>query len=106
MLTNLGIAIPGDEVQAFCRRWRIQEFSLFGSVLNERFAAGSDVDVLVTFAPGVIPSFKALDEMEKELEALFGRPVDLVDKVAIQESPNYIRREAILDSAQVVYASR
>jgi predicted nucleotidyltransferase len=105
MLTNLGISIPGDEVEAFCRRWHVQEFSLFGSVLNERFAADSDVDVLVTFAPGVIPSFKALDEMEKELEALFERSVDLVDKVAIQDSPNYIRRNAILGSAQVVYAS-
>ena len=105
MLTELGIAIPENAVKAFCRRWHIQEFSLFGSVLDERFTVGSDVDVLVMFAPGVLPSFKALDEMEQELEALFGCPVDIVDKAAVQASPNYIRREAILSSAQAVYAS-
>lgn len=42
--------------------------------------------------------------MQNELEAIFGRPVDLLDKEAVQSSPNYIRRRTILNSAETVYA--
>ena len=40
-----------DQLAAFCRRWKIQELALFGSVLREDFRPESDIDVLVTFAP-------------------------------------------------------
>jgi len=42
--------------------------------------------------------------MQEELEAIFGRPVDLIDKQGVQESPNYIRRREILSSALLIYA--
>ncbi len=45
------IAIPQDKIADFCRRWKITEFALFGSVLRDDFRPDSDVDVLVTFAP-------------------------------------------------------
>jgi len=45
------IQVPKDEIAAFCRKWQITEFALFGSVLREDFGPGSDVDVLVTLAP-------------------------------------------------------
>ena len=32
-------------IEQFCKRWKITEFSLFGSVLREDFAPSSDVDV-------------------------------------------------------------
>jgi hypothetical protein len=95
--------VSADRIEEFCQHWRIQEFSLFGSVLNERFGQDSDVDVLVSFAPEVTYSFQQLTEMQDELEAIFGRPVDLIDKQAVQESPNYIRRREILESAQVIF---
>jgi len=41
--------------------------------------------------------------MQDELAALFGHEVDLVNKAAIQESHNWIRRRNILDTAQVTY---
>jgi len=28
-----GVEIPEEEVAAFCRKWKIREFALFGSVL-------------------------------------------------------------------------
>ena len=40
--------IPQQEIYAFCLRWNVQEFSLFGSVLREDFAPTSDIDVLTT----------------------------------------------------------
>jgi uncharacterized protein len=96
-------AIPTHEIAAFCRRWHIVEFALFGSILRADFDKGSDVDVLVTFAPDVVYGFRQLTAMQDELEAIFGRPVDLLDRQAVQTSPNYIRRNAILRSAEVVY---
>jgi uncharacterized protein len=104
MPTDIQIIIPQTEIAAFCRRWRIQELSLFGSVLDEHFRSDSDIDVLVDFAPDASYGFRQLTAMQDELEAIFGRPVDLIDKRAIQESPNYIRRREILGSAQVIHA--
>jgi predicted nucleotidyltransferase len=101
--TTIQFAVPIEKIAEFCQQWRIQEFSLFGSILNERFRDESDVDVLVLFAPDVIYTFAQLDDMQEELEVIFARSVDLIDKVAIQESPNYLRRRDILGSAQVIY---
>ncbi|HXF64844.1 MAG TPA: nucleotidyltransferase domain-containing protein [Caldilineaceae bacterium] len=98
------IALPMDEIAAFCRRWNITEFALFGSVLTEEFGPESDVDVLVTFAPDA-PQSPDRETMREELEAIFGRPVDLLYRRVVEYNPNYIIRDAILDSAKVVYAA-
>jgi predicted nucleotidyltransferase len=46
----MSIDIPKEKMGDFCRKWKIVEFSLFGSVLREDFRPGSDVDILVTFS--------------------------------------------------------
>ncbi|GAH57788.1 unnamed protein product [marine sediment metagenome] len=99
------IEIPQDEIADFCRRWKITELAMFGSVLREDFGPESDVDVLVTFAPN--PGWSIFDHlhMEEDLEAAFGRKVDLVSRQAIEESHNPIRRKVILESAKVIYVS-
>jgi len=99
------IGIPEQQIAAFCRKWKITELALFGSVLGEDFRPESDVDVLVTFAPN--PGWSIFDHlhMEEELEAVFGRKVDLVSQQAIEESHNPIRRKVILESAKVIYVS-
>ncbi len=99
------VSIPRREITAFCRRWKVTEFSLFGSVLRDDFRPDSDVDVLVTFAPGSRVSLFDLVRMEDELKSLFGRDVDLVERAAIEKSENYIRRKSILSNTQVVYAA-
>lgn len=98
------IAVPLDAIRAFCQRWNIVRFALFGSVLREDFAAESDIDVLVDFRDGGRYSLSDLVQMGDELEALFGRRVDLVDRQAVENSRNFLRRKIILDSAQVIYA--
>uniref|UniRef100_A0A7V6DP99 Nucleotidyltransferase n=1 Tax=Desulfobacca acetoxidans TaxID=60893 RepID=A0A7V6DP99_9BACT len=45
--------IGKEKIEDFCRRWKISEFSLFGSVLRGDFRPDSDVDVLVSFAPDI-----------------------------------------------------
>ena len=94
------------QIAEFCRRWHIEEFSLFGSALREDFSADSDVDVMAVFAPESRHSLFDLVTMEDELAAIFGRKVDFVVRRDIERSDNYIRRREILSSAKVVYAAR
>lgn len=100
------IAVAEDAIRAFCQRHNVVRFALFGSILRDDFRPDSDIDVLLEFASGVRYGVSALVAMGDELEALFGRPVDIVDRQAVLDSPNPIRRKAILDSEQVIYEKR
>lgn len=104
MLAVRTLGLPEHKLAEFCLRHKIVELSIFGSALRPDFGPHSDIDVLVTFAPGVVYSLSRYVAMQDELESILGRPVDLIDKQAVQESPNYIRKHAILNSAEVVYA--
>jgi uncharacterized protein len=99
------IEIPKDQITDFCRRWKITELALFGSVLRDDFRPDSDVDVLVTFAPDARWSLFDHVDMEDELRRILGRPVDLVNRRGIERSRNPLRRRAILESAQVVHVA-
>ncbi len=102
---QIQIALPMEEISAFCQRWQIAEFALFGSVLRDDFRPDSDIDVLVTFAPDSSRSLVELMKMHDEIEAIFGRKVDLIDRHSIERSRNYIRRKAILKSARTIYVA-
>lgn len=102
---NVHIDIPSDKIAPFCRRWQITELALFGSVLRDNFGADSDVDVLVSFKDGAKHTLFDLDDMELELGEIFGRRVDLVSRRGLQASPNFLRRNSVLKSAQVIYGS-
>ncbi len=102
---HLPINLPMQEIAAFCRRWNISQLALFGSVLRDDFGPDSDIDVLATFAPGSARTLAAVSQMQQEIEALLGRPVDLVDRQSIERNPNYLRRRAILASARTVYSA-
>lgn len=98
------IALPVEAIRVYCEKWGGRELALFGSVLREDFDPQSDIDVLVQFEDDVHRTLFDLVKMTDELEALFGRKVDLLTRKSIEESPNYIRRKSILRSAQVIYA--
>jgi len=99
--------LTATEISEFCRRWQIIELSLFGSILRDDFrptgAEPSDVDLLYVIAPEARYGFKFFD-MRAELSRLLSRPVDLVSKRGIENSRNFLRRQAILESAQIIYA--
>jgi len=99
------VRIPSRDLNEFCQRWRITELALFGSALREDFDDESDIDVLVSFAPGARWSLFDLVTMQNELETLFRRPVDLVERLAIERSENYIRRKSILSNVEILYAA-
>lgn len=105
MLT-LNIHLPEDKLVEFCQRWKVNEFALFGSVLRDDFRPDSDIDVLITFAPDAKRGLMTLAKMKYELEDLLGREVDLVNKHAVETSYNWIRRNEILRTAQVIHVTR
>ena len=94
---------PYKQIEAYCRRWKITELAVFGSVLREDFRTNSDVDVLVTFAKDAHWTLFDLVTMQDELEAILGREVDLMTRKGVEQSHNPIRREAILRSARPIY---
>ena len=105
MRQQLDKLLPRSQLELFCRRWRIQELAVFGSVLREDFQPKSDLDVLVTFAEDADWEVEDRLTMREELEALAGRRVDLIERRLIESSPNWIRREEILDHAEPLYVA-
>ena len=96
------LGVEPDAIDAFCRKWRIRELSLFGSALRHDFRPDSDVDLLVVFEPEAGWDLWDVVGMETELAELFGRKVDLVEKRALK---NPFRRFEILTTRQVLYAA-
>ena len=98
--------VSHSDIAAFCDRWHVSEFALFGSVLRDDFdSEHSDIDVLVLFKPGARKGITEWLAMQDELTVLFQRKVDLVSKLAIEESHNWIRKRNILSSTQVIHGS-
>ena len=96
------IDVYRGEIIDFCRKWKVKEFSVFGSILSADFNKDSDVDILLTFSKEAAYSLFDLFEMQEELETIFGREVDIIEKDGLR---NPIRRKAILRSCEVVYAA-
>ena len=99
------ITLDQEKIAEFCQRWKITEFALFGSVLRDDFRPDSDVDVLATFASDADWSLFDHVDMQEELSDLLGRKVDLVSRRAIERSDNWIRRKAILNTAEQIYVA-
>src|SRR3954451_23534500 len=97
MATKLDL--PMDAIQEVCRRYRVRELSLFGSILTDEFRPQSDIDFLVSFDPEARIGFLELSRMQRELSELLHRKVDLVLKRGLKHA---IRHE-VLSRARVVY---
>ena len=94
--------VSKETIADFCRKWKIAEFALFGSVLRDDFRPDSDVDVLVDFDVQATPSLFDFVEIEEELSRLVGRSIDLVGKSGLR---NPFRRHEILRTRQVIFAA-
>ena len=88
ILKQARIEIPPNELAAFCRRYHIQELSLFGSVLRPDF--GPETRIGLKF-------FK----IEDELTELLGRRVDLTTKDGLHA----LIKNDVLTKRMVVYAA-
>ncbi|MDE5785508.1 MAG: nucleotidyltransferase domain-containing protein, partial [Duncaniella sp.] len=79
---------------ALCKKYKVSKLWAFGSILTSRFNDESDIDLLVVFDKTRIALLDMADtffDFIDELEALFGRKVDLTDYSAI--SNKYFKEE-------------
>lgn len=99
---KLRIAIDYERLAELCRRWRVAQLSLFGSVLRPDFGPDSDVDVLLTFSPDARWTLLDITRLQDELALILGRSVDVVEEKSLR---NPFRRREILRTRQVLYAA-
>jgi uncharacterized protein len=92
------------QLASICAAYHIAQLELFGSQANGRATEQSDVDLLVTFVPGRTPGFAFFD-LHRELEQLFGKPVDLLLRECVEHDPLPARRARMLNTAQVLHAA-
>lgn len=99
------IAEKRDALADLCRRYGVERLEVFGSAARGTgFDRNrSDADFLVTFKPSTRNDLAAFADLKDALERLLGRPVDLVEREAVEASRNFIRRRAILTEAETVY---
>lgn len=105
MNTEPRIKFDQEKIKAFCEKWKIVEFSLFGSVLTDEFRPDSDVDVMVTFAKNAPWTIFDMVDLEAELQHIVGRRVDVVTRSSVEHSKNYILRKNILNSTRMYYGA-
>lgn len=102
---RLNVEASREDIAAFCERWQVTQLAVFGSALREDFGPESDVDLLVSFDENARHTLFDMVRMEDELKTIFGREVDLVERAGVEQSRNHIRREAILQSTETIYAA-
>ena len=92
-----------EKIEKFCERWKIRELRLFGSTLRGDIKPGSDVDILVDFEEDADWSLWDHVRMQRELESLLQRPVDLITKRALEYSKNWLLRDEIWHTSRVLF---
>jgi uncharacterized protein len=97
-----GLPIPTQGLESLCRRWKIQQFSVIGSVLRPDFRADSDVDVVVTFQSDSAWDLFDIVRLRDELAVLFGRSIDLIEEPAVR---NPYMLASIRRTKRVLYAA-
>ena len=64
-------------------KYKVKELGIFGSCVRDEQRKRSDVDILVEFDE--VPDLLKFIELERHLERLLGRKVDLVRKQALRQ---------------------
>jgi hypothetical protein len=93
------------EIALLCRRYGVRRLEVFGSAArgSDFDAANSDADFLVDFeARSNLPPLEQFFGLADALEALLGRPVDLVERGAIR---NPFILASINQAHEIVYAA-
>ena len=94
------VALPVEEIRAYCETQPIERLSLFGSALRNELRDESDIDLLVDYSPGARVGYFELAQQEIDLSELIGRKVDL-------RTPNELSRlfrRDVIESARPIYA--
>jgi len=82
------IAEKKDAIKSVCAKHGACDVRVFGSVARGDFDDKSDVDILIKLDSSNMEGmtyFRVLEDIHEELEALLGRPVDVVDEKGLKE---------------------
>jgi predicted nucleotidyltransferase len=82
-----------------CQEQGVVLLDLFGSALRDDFRKDSDVDLLAALRPEFCVTLLDWADLQERLSEVFGRPVDLVSRRAVEGSQNPYRKQAILSTA-------
>lgn len=97
------LVIDRHAIEALCLKYAVRRLLLFGSAGTDRFdEVTSDIDFLVEFDDAPVSRFDAYFGLKEDLEALFGRPVDLVSAAAL-ENPYFA--ESVASTSRELYAA-
>ena len=99
------LGISAQELQSFCEQFPIVELAFFGSVLRNDFQPSSDIDILIRIVPEAHFSLMDLVGLSYKFEEMLDRKVDLIEKDSVEKSPNWLRRQEILNNYYVIYES-
>lgn len=94
------VDVDQERLREVCERYGVASLEVFGSIARSEERQESDVDLLYVLKPHARLGFRLFD-LEDELAALFGRPVDLIARKAVNK---YIR-EQVLAEARPLYAA-
>jgi uncharacterized protein len=90
-----------DQITHLCKKHKVSELYIFGSVLTDKFSDDSDIDFLVEFTNVDIQQyFDNYMDFKEKLETLFKRPIDLVENQAVR---NPIFRRVLDRDKKLVY---
>jgi hypothetical protein len=95
-----GLRLDAERVAEVCRRFGVARLDVFGSVSRGDDGPDSDVDLLYELDPGARLGWE-IENLADELAQIFGRPVDLVSRRAL----NALLRDQVLADARPVYAA-
>lgn len=100
------VSSKANQIAEACRRYGVRRLEVFGSAAraSDFDPTRSDIDLMVEFASRS-RAWEFLDILRDELEALFGRDIDLIDRRAIETSRNPVRRRVVLAEAELLYAA-
>jgi predicted nucleotidyltransferase len=90
-----------DNLIALCKKHKVRELYIFGSILTPRFNDSSDIDFLVQFDNiDILEYADNYFDFKEKLEKLLGREIDLLENQAIR---NPIFRKVLDRDKKIVY---
>ena len=101
-LKKNGIFLDYNDIVYICKKYKINELSIFGSSIREDFGQNSDIDILVSFGKNADISLFDIMDLENEFSKLLQKEVDIVEKESLK---NPIRKNRILSSREIIYAA-
>ncbi|MDR2755102.1 MAG: nucleotidyltransferase domain-containing protein [Planctomycetaceae bacterium] len=101
-LRKNGIFLNYDDIENICKKYHINELSIFGSSIRDDFNADSDIDILVSFNNNSNINLFDIMNLEREFAQLLKRDVDIVEKESLK---NPIRKTRILATREIIYAA-